>query len=57
MGVQVIYIAPLKALVKERMDDWQKSLVPVLGKKLVNLKPFFRSFFPLRAFILTFPFI
>ncbi|CAM6105785.1 unnamed protein product [Calypogeia fissa] len=35
--MKVIYIAPLKALVKERMDDWQKTLVPALGKKLVEL--------------------
>ena len=33
---KVIYIAPLKALVRERMKDWQK-FVTVLGKKLVEL--------------------
>ncbi|EFJ17505.1 hypothetical protein SELMODRAFT_178863 [Selaginella moellendorffii] len=35
--MKVIYIAPLKALVRERVDDWKKSLVPTLGKKLVEL--------------------
>lgn len=34
---QVIYIAPLKALVRERMNDWGKGLCKALGKKLVEL--------------------
>ncbi len=34
---QVIYIAPLKALVRERMSDWGKGLCQVLGKKMVEL--------------------
>jgi hypothetical protein len=34
---QVIYIAPLKALVRERMSDWGRSLCPRLGKKMVEL--------------------
>jgi len=33
----VIYIAPLKALVRERMNDWGKGLCRALGKKLVEL--------------------
>lgn len=33
---QVIYIAPLKAIVRERMNDWRKHLVPQLGKKMVT---------------------
>eukprot|EP00897_Mesotaenium_endlicherianum_P001872 jgi/Mesen1/1712/ME000138S00568 len=36
-GMKVIYIAPLKALVRERMSDWGKNLVPRLGKTLVEL--------------------
>jgi len=32
---QVIYIAPLKAIVRERMSDWQKRLVSQLRKKMV----------------------
>lgn len=32
-----VYIAPLKALVKERMDDWSKKLGGKLGKKLVEM--------------------
>lgn len=35
--VQVIYIAPLKALVRERMNDWGKGMCKALGKKLVEL--------------------
>jgi activating signal cointegrator complex subunit 3 len=35
--MQVIYIAPLKAIVRERMSDWQKRLVLGLGKKMVLL--------------------
>jgi hypothetical protein len=34
---QVIYIAPLKALVRERMNDWSGGLCRALGKKLVEL--------------------
>lgn len=34
--MQVIYIAPLKALVRERMDGWGKGLVKRLSKKMVN---------------------
>lgn len=33
--MQVIYIAPLKAIVRERMNDWRKHLVSQLGKKMV----------------------
>lgn len=33
---QVIYIAPLKALVRERMDGWGKGLARSLNKKLVS---------------------
>lgn len=35
--MKVIYIAPLKALVKERIQDWGKGLVKVLGKQMVEL--------------------
>ena len=34
----MIYIAPLKALVKERMDGWGKGLVKTLGKKMVAVR-------------------
>lgn len=34
---QVIYIAPLKALVRERIKDWGKGLCPALGKRMVEL--------------------
>lgn len=33
---QVIYIAPLKALVRERMDGWGKGFAHALNKKLVS---------------------
>ncbi|KAK9850259.1 hypothetical protein WJX84_005584 [Apatococcus fuscideae] len=36
-GQKVIYIAPLKALVRERMKDWGTGLCRLLGKKLVEL--------------------
>lgn len=35
--VQVVYIAPLKALVKERIKDWKIRLEEKLGKKVVEL--------------------
>eukprot|EP01060_Flectonema_neradi_P036238 TRINITY_DN6918_c0_g1_i2.p1 TRINITY_DN6918_c0_g1~~TRINITY_DN6918_c0_g1_i2.p1 ORF type:complete len:1934 (+),score=441.45 TRINITY_DN6918_c0_g1_i2:47-5803(+) len=34
---KVVYIAPLKALVKERMKDWTKRLGGVLGKTVLEL--------------------
>ena len=36
-GSKAIYIAPLKALVRERIEDWSKGLCAKLGKKLVEL--------------------
>ncbi|XP_058788470.1 DExH-box ATP-dependent RNA helicase DExH14 isoform X2 [Vicia villosa] len=35
--MKVIYIAPLKAIVRERMSDWKKRLVSQLGKKMVEM--------------------
>jgi replicative superfamily II helicase len=34
---QVIYIAPLKALVRERINDWSAGLCRRLGKSMVEL--------------------
>ena len=34
---KVVYIGPLKALVRERVTDWQDRLRTILGKKLVEL--------------------
>lgn len=34
---KVIYIAPLKALAKERIEDWSKRLGKHLNKKVVEL--------------------
>lgn len=34
---KVVYIAPLKALVRERMNDWRIRLEKKLGKKVVEL--------------------
>jgi len=34
---KVVYIAPLKALVRERVDDWKVRLGSKLGKKVVEL--------------------
>jgi antiviral helicase SLH1 len=36
-GSKVVYIAPMKALVRERVQDWQKRLVSQMGLKLVEL--------------------
>ncbi|GFR39797.1 hypothetical protein Agub_g283, partial [Astrephomene gubernaculifera] len=36
-GLKVIYVAPLKALVRERLSDWGERLCPLLGKKMVEL--------------------
>jgi hypothetical protein len=33
--MQVVYIAPLKALVRERMEDWKVRIEQKLGKKWV----------------------
>ncbi|CAK9158874.1 unnamed protein product, partial [Ilex paraguariensis] len=35
--MKVIYIAPLKAIVRERMNDWRKRLVSELGKEMVEM--------------------
>ncbi|GAM18810.1 hypothetical protein SAMD00019534_019850 [Acytostelium subglobosum LB1] len=35
--MKVVYIAPLKALVRERMNDWSVKLAEKLGKRLVEL--------------------
>lgn len=35
--MQVIYIAPLKAIVRERINDWRKGLVSQLGIKMVSI--------------------
>jgi antiviral helicase SLH1 len=36
-GSKVVYIAPMKALVRERVQDWGKRLAPPMGLKLVEL--------------------
>ena len=36
-GSKAIYIAPLKALVRERIEDWSKGLCAKLGKRMVEL--------------------
>ena len=36
-GSKAIYIAPLKALVRERIEDWGRGLCAKLGKKMVEL--------------------
>ncbi|GAX76248.1 hypothetical protein CEUSTIGMA_g3692.t1 [Chlamydomonas eustigma] len=36
-GSKAIYIAPLKALVRERIEDWNKGLCARLDKKMVEL--------------------
>ena len=34
-GCKAVYVAPLKALVRERMNDWKKRLGTKMGLKLV----------------------
>lgn len=36
-GSKVVYIAPMKALVRERVQDWRKRLTRPMGLKLVEL--------------------
>ncbi|XP_071801677.1 activating signal cointegrator 1 complex subunit 3-like [Asterias amurensis] len=36
-GMKVVYIAPLKALVRERIDDWKVRLQEKLGKNVIEL--------------------
>ena len=36
-GSKVVYIAPMKALVRERVQDWRKRLARQMGLKLVEL--------------------
>ncbi|EER28537.1 activating signal cointegrator 1 complex subunit, putative [Coccidioides posadasii C735 delta SOWgp] len=36
-GSKVVYIAPMKALVRERVQDWRRRLAMPLGLKLVEL--------------------
>ncbi|SCU86497.1 LAFA_0E01134g1_1 [Lachancea sp. 'fantastica'] len=36
-GSKVVYIAPMKALVKERVTEWRKKVTPVTGDKVVEL--------------------
>lgn len=36
-GSKVVYIAPMKALVRERVDDWRKRICKPTGHKLVEL--------------------
>ncbi len=34
---KVVYVAPLKALAKERLKDWTKKIEKALGRKVVEL--------------------
>lgn len=36
-GKKIVYIAPMKALVRERVDDWRKRITPVTGDRVVEL--------------------
>ncbi|XBW36887.1 hypothetical protein QEN19_002466 [Hanseniaspora menglaensis] len=36
-GTKIIYIAPMKALVKERVNDWSKRITPITSHKIVEL--------------------
>ncbi|EEA19860.1 putative steryl acetyl hydrolase mug81 [Talaromyces marneffei ATCC 18224] len=36
-GSKVVYIAPMKALVRERVQDWRKRITTAMGLKLVEL--------------------
>jgi activating signal cointegrator complex subunit 3 len=34
---KIVYIGPLKALVRERKKDWKKRFGDILGKKVIEL--------------------
>lgn len=36
-NAKIVYIAPLKALVRERIEDWKYRLEQKLGRKVVEL--------------------
>lgn len=36
-GSKIVYIAPMKALVRERVTDWRKRVTPVTGDKVIEL--------------------
>ncbi|SCU86661.1 LANO_0C08768g1_1 [Lachancea nothofagi CBS 11611] len=36
-GTKVVYIAPMKALVRERVTDWRKRVTPITGDKVIEL--------------------
>ena len=36
-GMKAVYVAPMKALVRERVEDWTERLARPLGKRLVEL--------------------
>lgn len=36
-GSKIVYIAPMKALVRERVDDWRERLTPKTGHRVVEL--------------------
>ena len=36
-GSKIVYIAPMKALVRERVDDWRRRVTPVTGDRVVEL--------------------
>ncbi|AET39778.1 RNA helicase Ecym_4766 [Eremothecium cymbalariae DBVPG len=36
-GSKIVYIAPMKALVRERVDDWRRRITPITGDKVVEL--------------------
>ena len=36
-GKKVVYIAPLKALVRERVDDWKKKFEAKMGYRVIEV--------------------
>ncbi|AMD21955.1 HFR100Wp [Eremothecium sinecaudum] len=36
-GSKIVYIAPMKALVSERVNDWRRRITPVTGDQVVEL--------------------
>ncbi len=50
---QVIYVAPLKALVRERINDWGKGLCKALNKRMVELTGDFTPDMQVRAAMLS----
>lgn len=42
--IEELYIAPLNGIIRERMNEWQKGLVPSLDKQMVEMTGFYTRY-------------